>query len=441
MEWPILLSLFFMGLVVLMMLRVPVALAFLLLNMASVTYFVGFDRGMAMLIGSMVDSVARFTFTPIPLFILMGELLYRSGLASRVIDVLNSAMGRVPGRLSVLAITSGTVFATLSGSGLANTTMLGRLLVPEMHSRGYHPKMSIGPVSAAGGLAMLIPPSALMVLLGGIGGISIGALLVAGIVPGLLMAMLFIGYIIVACIRNPNLAPYYEAESVPFVSALRLVVTNVLPLSSIFVVIVGSIIFGIATPTEAAALGAVAAIVLVALYRLLSVRMLRDAFSGTMRINGMIMLIIATAAGYSQMLAFSGASTGMVVAAAGLEIPPLATVAVLLLITLLLGTVLEAVPLMLICLPLFVPVVVAFEFSPVWFGVMFLLAVDIGALTPPIGMLLFVMKGVVPPDIGMDQIIWSVIPFIIREAGLIVLILFIPPLAIWLPELAGLPVR
>lgn len=435
-EWWLVLTAIFGLLIALMLVRIPVAIAFLAANVIIFSFLIGLDRGLITLVNSMYDAVSRFALTPVPLFILMGELLLRSGVALKSLDALNQLLGRLPGRLSVLAVLGGTLFAVLSGSSLANTSMLGSVLVPEMHRRGYSTKMSIGSVTAGGGMASLIPPSALMVLLGGVGGISIGGLLLGSIIPGFLLAVIFIGYIVIACRRNPDLAPSYDMKEVPRLERYRMLVVYVLPLGGVFFAVTGLIFLGVATPTEAAAVGVLACLVLVVGYRQLTLKVVHAALVGTARLNGMLLLIIAAAAGYSQLLAFSGVSRGLVSATAQLAVPALAIVALLLLITIAMGTFMDAIAMMMITIPLFVPIVVDLGFSPIWFGIMFLVCLDIGGLTPPVGLLLFVMKGVVPPDITMGQIVASVWPFVVRELGLVGLILFFPQLVLWLPSLA-----
>lgn len=435
MDWVLTLLGFFALLFTLMLLRVPIAISFLAANLAMMSYLVGFERGGATLTGSMYSAVSTFVLTPVPLFILMGELLFKSGVAMRLLEVLNNVLGRLPGRLSVLAVLGGTVFGVLSGSSLANTSMLGRTLVPEMHKRGYSTKMSVGSVTAGGGMAALLPPSALMVLIGGVGGISIGGLLLGGVVPGLILAIIFIGYIIISCARNPSLAPYYETEVWSWPERIRLVSLHILPLLVIIGSVLGLILWGIATPTESAAVGVAGVVVLILAHRALTPSVLRKALTGTVMINGMLLLIVASASGYSQLLAYSGATRAMVAAMTGLAVPGLALVALFLLGALILGMFMDSIAIMMVLIPLTVPTVVELGYNPVWYGILFLICLDIGGLTPPVGLLLFVMKGVVPPDITMPQIMASVWPFVWRELALVVVILFVPGLVLWLPSL------
>lgn len=434
MEWWHILLLFFGLLLLLIFLGVPIAVAFVVCNIIGVTFLMGFGKGVNQLTFSMYDAVSKFTLTPIPLFILMGELLFRSKLAVRALNVMDQLLGRVPGRLSVLAIGSGTVFATLSGSSMANTSMLGSILVPDMRARGYDNRMSIGPIMAAGSLAMIIPPSSVTVLYGGMANIPIGPLLIAGILPGFAMALSFVVYIMIVCTINPNLAPKYTVEKTTFSHKLKIFVMDVFPLGLIIFLVLGLIFMGIATPTEAAALGSLGTIIVIFGYKLLTPKVLKMALTGTLRTNAMIMLIIAASAGYSQLLSFTGASRGLVSFITSFDISSILVVIILLLVVILLGMFMEPISVMMILIPLFIPIVVGLEYDLIWFAIMMLICLDIGNLTPPVGMLLFVMKGVVPKEISMGEIYRSAIPFLILEIGVVILILCFPLVATWLPS-------
>src|ERR671931_1126343 len=199
--------LLFGGLVVLMGIGLPVAFAFLAINILGAAIFLGGEAGLTQLARNAVQSITSFALTPIPFFVLMGEVLFHSGVALKAIDAFALLIRRVPGRLSVIAIVAGTVFSAISGSTIATTALLGSLMLPTMLDRGYHPRMAMGPIMGIGGVDMLIPPSALTVLLGSLAGISISGLLIGGIVPGLILSVLFVGYIILRATLDPSLAP------------------------------------------------------------------------------------------------------------------------------------------------------------------------------------------------------------------------------------------
>ena len=214
MEWYYALAMMLGMLATLMAIGLPVAFAFFTVNLVGGLIFLGGEAGLMQLVRNAVASVKIFSLAPIPLFILMGEIMFHSGMAFRAIDAVDKVIARVPGRLSLVAVSAGTLFSTLSGSTMANTAILGSVLLPEMRKRGYHPTIAIGPILGTGGIAMLIPPSALAVLLASLAQMPIAQLLIAGIIPGLLIAALFVIYIVVRCHLNPKLAPTYDQESV-----------------------------------------------------------------------------------------------------------------------------------------------------------------------------------------------------------------------------------
>src|SRR5882757_1756378 len=260
----------FGGLVTLMSLGLSVAFGFLAVNIVAALLFLGGEQGLSQLARNAVQSVTSFSLTPIPFFVLMGEVLFHSGVALKAIDAFSLLIRRVPGRLSVIAIVAGTVFSAISGSTIATTALLGSLMLPTMLERGYDKRFAMGPIIGIGGVDMLIPPSALAVLLGSLAGISISQLLIGGIMPGLLLSVIFVGYIILRAWLNPALAPENPDEAIGPVSWRPLFV-YVLPLVAIFAVVVGAMVAGWATPTEAAALGAAATIGAAACYRALTV--------------------------------------------------------------------------------------------------------------------------------------------------------------------------
>jgi tripartite ATP-independent transporter DctM subunit len=287
-----------------------------------------------------------------------------------------------------------------------------------------------------GGVDMLIPPSALTVLLGSLAGISIAGLLVGGIVPGLMLSVLFVGYIVVRATLNPTLAPAHALEAAPAgLARWRPFVLHVLPLLSIFGLVVGAMSAGWATPTEAAALGAAGTIIAAAAYRSLTARNLMKALLGTVAISGIILFIIVGATTFSQVLSFSGVINGIVGLVLGQGLSATAVVLGMLLILLFLGCFVDQVSMMLITLPFFMPLVARYGIDPVWFGVLFLICMQLGLLTPPFGLLLYTMKGVAPPSISMQQVYAAALPYVWFGLAVLVLIFLFPPIATWLPAL------
>lgn len=431
--WELLLGLMGGALVLLMALGVPVAFAFLAINLVGAWFIFGGVPGISLLVLNATESIGTFVLVPIPLFVLMGEILLATGLATRAIRAIEKSITGVPGRLSLVAIAAGTVFASLSGSSIANTAVLGRVLLPDMLRLGYHPTVSIGPILGIGGVAMLIPPSALAVLLGSLAGMPISNLLLAGIIPGLLMAALYVAYVVIACTLRPELAPAAPLEVLPLRDRLMPLVRDVLPLMGIVIVVVGSILGGFATPSESAALGCLATLAAAAFYRALSLKAIKEALSGAVRTSAMILIIISGSITFSQILSFSGASKQFVDAILGVGLGPMVLVALMLLVALLLGTLMDQVSIMMITLPIFMPLIHAAGIDQIWFGVMMLIALEIGLITPPFGLLLFIMQSVAPDGVSMRHIIVSILPFIALELMALGLVFAFPIIALWLP--------
>jgi tripartite ATP-independent transporter DctM subunit len=430
--------LLFGGLVVLMGLGLSVAFGFLALNIVAALLFLGGEQGLTQLARNAVQSVTSFSLTPIPFFVLMGEVLFHSGVALKAIDAFSLLIRKVPGRLSVIAIVAGTVFSAISGSTIATTALLGSLMLPTMLERGYDKRIAMGPIMGIGGVDMLIPPSALAVLLGSLAGISISGLLIGGIVPGLILSVLFVGYIILRAALDPSLAPEEAVvDGAAGIARWTPFLVHVLPLVLIFGVVVGAMTAGWATPTEAAALGASGTIVAAMLYRSLTWAALMNALTGTVAVSGTILFIIIGATTFSQVLSFSGATNGLVGLVSGQGLPPTVILLGMMAILLFLGCFVDQVSMMLITLPFFMPLVQQLGVEPIWFGVLFLICMQLGLLTPPFGLLLFTMKGVAPPSVSMNDVFRAALPYVWFGLAVLALVFLFPPLAIWLPGLLG----
>ena len=434
MTWQLAALLLLGGSTVLLLIGMPVALSFVAINIVGAWLFLGGEAGLAQIVRNSVVSVMNFSLTPIPLFVLMGEILFHTGLAIKVIDGVERLIKQVPGRLAVVAVVSGTVFSAISGSTIATTAMLGSLMLPVMLARGYHPRMATGPIMAIGAVDMLIPPSALTVLLGSLSGISISKLLIGGVVPGLILSVAFVGYIVVRAKLTPSLAPPTPIAPQTGWEAWRLLVLYVVPLIGIFAVVVGAMSGGFATPTESAALGALATMAVAALYRVLSLEALMKSLKGAAAISGMIMFIILGATTFSQILSFSGATEGLVSTILGQGFSTLAVVALMMLILIFLGVFVDQVSMMLITLPVFMPIVMRLGIDPIWFGVLFLICMQLGLLLPPHGLLLMTMRGVAPPEVTMMHIFQAVVPYIVMSLLLLALLIGFPAVATWLPN-------
>ena len=433
MEWQLVLAVIFGSVLLLMATGLPVAFCFLLVNIVGAFLLWGGETGLHLLSLSLFDSLRTFTLMPVALFILMGELLFHSGSAMKMIDALDKWLGRVPGRLGLLAVGGGTLLSTLTGASIGSVAMLGSLLVPDMERRGYKKPMSLGPILGSGGLAIMIPPSALAVFLGAVGEISIGKLLIAIIVPGLLMAVLYATYIILRCQLQPSIAPAYVVAPTPLSEKLTAVVYHILPIALVIFLVTGVIFLGIASPSEAAATGAAGSLILTALYRKLNWDVVKKSIVGTTEITVMILMIIAGAKAYSQILAYSGASVGLVNFVLGLPITPILIIVAMQVVVLFMGMFIITSAIIMICLPIFMPIIHALGFSPVWFATIFLLNIEMATTSPPFGMCLFVMKGVAPPGTTMGDIYRAALPFLYCDLIAVVLIIAFPAIALWLP--------
>ena len=437
-SWAIAAWLMLGGSTVLLFIGMPVALTFITVNIIGAFLYMGGEVGLAQLARSSVGSVTSFSLTPIPLFVLMGEILFHTGLALKVIEGIERLIRRVPGRLAVVAGVAGTVFSAISGSTIATTAMLGSLLLPVMLSKGYHPTLAAGPIMAIGAVDMLIPPSALTVLLGSLSGISISKLLIGGVLPGVILSVAFVLWIVLRVRITPSLAPAAE-EQQPYTGWQRWqpFFAYVLPTLSIFGVVVGALAAGWATPTECAALGAFATLLLALLYRALSFDALLKALKGTAGISGMILFIILGATTFAQILSFSGASNGLVQMITGKGWSPGMIVAGMMLVLIFLGIFVDQVSMMMITLPIFMPVVQSLGIDVVWFGVMFLICMQMGLLLPPHGLLLMTMRGVAPPSVTMGHIFQAVVPYVAMSLLLLAAVFWIPAIATALPRWMG----
>jgi len=435
MEWWQILILVFGMLVVLMFSGIPIAIAFLLVDILGAVVFLGGKAGLIQLILNIEDCLTSFSLLPVPLFIFMGEMMFHSNMGIQAIDAFEKWLGRIPGRLGLLAITTGTLFSTMSGSTMATTAMLGTLLVPEMKKRGYSKTMSIGPIIGSGGLSMLIPPSALAILLAALSNISVGKLLIAGIIPGFLIAFLYSSYVVIRCWIQPSLAPPYDVPSLPLYKKLLDIVRYVLPLGLIIFLVIGVIFLGVATPSEAAALGALGSIFLAGLYGQLNWDILKKSLQGTMRISGMMFIIILGSMTFSQILAFSGASGGLVESVLSLNIAPFLILLSMQVTLLFLGCFMDNLSMVMVALPIYLPFINTLGFNPLWFSLLMLLNMEMANTTPPFGLLLFVMKGVSPADTTMVDIYKAGFPFLLCDAVAMGLIIVFPAIALYLPNL------
>jgi len=433
MEWWLVILIMFGGLFVLMSSGMPVAFAFLIMSLVGSAIYLGGHAGLHQLVYSSMQSVTSFTLLPVPLFIFMGELMFATRLGLLAIDTVNELLGRVPGRLALLSIGSGGIVGALCGSALASTALHGRLLFPEMRKRGYSKFISLGPIITSGSLAMVIPPTALGVLLASLANVSVGNFLIGCIIPGILLVLVYGAYIIVLCTVNPSHAPAYHMTGKTLSKKAVSIVTNVLPMGLIVFLVTVTIYIGVCTPSEAAALGAGGTMVLAAFYKQLKWDILKKAMDGTLRTTAMIFFILVGSTAFSQILAFSGAGSAITEITAGLPLSPVMLVICMQLMVILLGAFMDQLSILMITLPIFMPIIRAIGFNDMVFIIMLLINVEMAGKTPPFGMSLFVIKGVVPEDVSTIDTYKSVSPFLLCDLVVMGLLLAFPSLTLWLP--------
>lgn len=433
MEWQLALILIVGGVLFLVATGMPISVAFIVINVFWVILLWGGESGLRLLAMSMEKSVARFVLLPLPLFTLMGTVLFHSGIAPNMIDAVDKWLGRLPGRLGLEAVIGGALLSTLTGSDQGEVAILGSTLVPEMEKRGYKKPMSLGPILGSGGLAVMIPPSGLAVFLGALAAVSIGKLLIGIIVPGILMAIFYATYILIRCKLQPHIAPPYEVTNIALPEKVTAALRYILPVGFVIFMVIGLMLMGIATPTQAAGTGAFAAFIMAAFYKRLTWSMVRKATEEALRLVVMMMFVFVGAKAFSQVLASSGASRGLVEFIMTLPISPIFIIITMMGIVLVMGTFLNITSIMMITIPLFMPIVLQLGFNPVWFAVLYMINTEMATTTPPFGYSLFVMKAVAPPDTTMGDVYRAGLPFLGCDLIVMALVIIYPSVALWLP--------
>jgi tripartite ATP-independent transporter DctM subunit len=415
----------------------PIAFCFILFDIVGMMIYFGGTSALDSLILSMTSSVTSFSLLPIPLFLLLGSLMFHSGVAIKMIETIGKAFGRLPGRLGLVAVACGVLLATMGGSTAASSALLAQTLMPEMRRLGYSKTMTLGPIMGSGVLAAIIPPSGQAVLLASLAQISVSKMLIGGIIPGVAMAACYAAYIVLTCWLRPHHAPSREEQKLPMSATLKNLFLYVFPLAVIFILTVGTIFMGIATPTEAAALGVIGMVVLIGAYKKLSWKMFNTAVVSSVRISSMLLIILLASTAFSQILAFSGAAGGLSNWVSNLPLSPIAIHIAMLLVVLFLGMIMDITSIMMITIPIFTPVVGLTGINPLWWGVTVLICLEIGVISPPFGIILFTMKGLVPKDVGMGDIYKATYPFIACDLVGLALVLTCPFLVLWLPKIVS----
>jgi tripartite ATP-independent transporter DctM subunit len=423
----------FGSLIILLLMGLP--LVFALGGVATLfTIFIWGPNALAVLSNRTYMCMDMFMLVAVPMFIFMGAMLQRSGIAEDLYNMMYHWMGGLRGGLAAGTVLICTLFAAMVGISGAATTSMGLLALPSMLKRGYNKQIAIGCIAGGGALGILIPPSVLMIVLALFARLSVGKLFIGGVFPGLLLSSLFVAYILIRSYIQKDLAPGVPAEErLPMREKLLLVPSLILPIALIFTVM-GSIFFGFATPSEASAIGAFGSIVSAAVKRQLTWKNFVEALFVCLRLSAMVIWIVFAASVFTALYAVTGAADliGDLLLGVG---GGWATIIAMQVIFFIMGCFFDPTGIVLLTTPIFFPIVVAEGFDPLWFGVLFVINMEMAFLTPPFGFNLFYMKAVAPPDVTMLDIYKSITPFVaLQMVGLAICMIF-PSIITWLPNL------
>ncbi len=432
MEWWSVLSIGLTLLLALFLTGMPIFLAFLAMIVTGVMVMMG-PAGFGMVVNSLYTTGSNLTLGTVSLFILLGEVLFRSGTVQVLMKSLDTIIGGIRGRHYVLSVSLATVLGALSGSAMAVGAMMSRALLPIMLDRKYDTKLSIGTILGGACLAPIIPPSILAIIVATLANISVASLLIAGVLPGLLLAFLFLVYSLVRVWMNPELAPEQDMKDEVTARELLTAASGILPFSLIIFLVIGLILLGIATPSEAAATGVLGGIITAAIYRKLSFRMLYISFGEAAVLSAIILVIIASAVMFTQLLAFTGATSAVTTLVTELDVNPWLLLFLMLLLPFVLCMFIDGVGLMLILIPIYLPIVSSLGWDPIWFWLIFLLTMTVGAITPPFGVVLFAVKGGAP-SIKMTVVFSAAWPFVWLTVLAIFLLAIFPSIVTFLPN-------
>jgi C4-dicarboxylate transporter DctM subunit len=414
--------------------RFPIAFALAGIGTFGVASIFGLDKALNFIPYQLYSHISHFTFTAVPLFLLMGYFAFNAGLTQEAYDAARAWVGKLPGGLAVTTIGGCALFAATAGSSLAECAAMAKIAVPEMRKSGYSMRFATGVVASAGGMAVVIPPSIIMIIYGVITETSIGELLIAGVIPGILyftvFALAIIGY---ARIR-PESAPR-EVNVDTSWKARRSSIKKVWGIATLFALVIGGIYAGLVTPTEAAGLGAVGAFVLAAIKKKLDRVTLNGAIVDTVKASAMIFLLLGGASIFTIFMSASG-----VIATATSALIDLQLEAHLLLIALfglyiVLGMFLDSISMMILTLPLVMPILKSQGLSVIWFGVIMCMIVEIGCITPPMGLNVYVIKGALGKSVDLTDIFAGALPFVLLEILIVIVLYYFPGIALWLPSM------
>jgi C4-dicarboxylate transporter DctM subunit len=422
----------FAGLFVLLIMTVPIGFAMGLCGLAGMSMIIGFAPSLSLFGTTVYETTATYDLSIIPLFVLMGAVAARSGLSKELYGAFNAWFGEFRGGLALATVGACGAFAAICGSSVATAATMSKVALPEMKRYNYSESLATGSVAAGGIIGILIPPSVVLVLYGVLTETSIGDLFIAGFLPGILTIVGFMLVVVVVTRINPPMGP--AGERLPLKDKFA-ALGRTWAIILLFALVIGGIYFGVFTPTEAAGIGAVGAFGISAMRGRLTLANTADALMETVKTTAMIFTILIGALTLNNLMVFSGIAAALSGFVSGLDMHPMAVMAIILLIYLVMGCFLDALAMILLTVPIFFPIITDLGFDPVWFGIIVVMVVELGLITPPIGMNVFVIKGMVP-DVKLSSIYRGVIPFVIAQLVLIVMVFVIPDIALWLPETA-----
>ncbi len=409
-----------------------VALSLGLVGVIGLLWMKGWNIGMSV-IGSICWSTASsFNDVALPRFIFMSGILLHSGIGASLYTAITRWVYFLPGGLAVASVFACTIFGAVCGSSVATAATIGLIAIPEMEKRNYQPELIYGSVAAGGTLGILIPPSIPMIIYGVMTETSVGQLYIAGIIPGIILSISFAGYIIIRCWMQPELAPRVDMKKVSWRGRLHSLI-EAAPMVGLIFIVLGTMYLGVVTPTEAAALGALASLILAAGYRRLEWRILVYAFRDTIGPTSMVMLIIILASIFSHVIALIGAPKAIFQIIQDSGLPPAAIFGIIFTLLIIIAYALEELSVMIIMLPFLFPLVTGLGYDPIWFGVVLVVWLEMGFITPPVGINLFVIQGVAKKG-TMKQIALGATPYVIMMILFVILLFLIPDLALWLPR-------
>ena len=434
MDWIYQLSFAVLLMLALFLTGLPVFVTFLIINIAGILFLMG-TSGFGLFANSIYQTATQTSLAAVPLFIVMGEILFRSGAIDVLIDAVNNLVGRIRGRDYCLITALSTVFGALCGSPVAVAALLGRTIMPNMNSRGYNTRLTAGAILGGATLAAIIPPSLGVIILGSLVDVSIASLLVAGILPGILLAGLMVAYTWMRIFFNPGLEPQADTEMDKQRSAMDRIwaIIRILPFSLVIFFVMGLIMLGIATPSESAATGVVGAIIVAAIYRKLSIKMICESLLSAASVTAVLMVILISSKLFGQLLAFVGASAGLMQAVSALELSASWMFMVLMAVPFALCMFIDLFAVMMVAIPIYLPLLKVYGYDPVWFWMLFLINLALGSMTPPFGYTLFSLKGSAP-DVSLDDIYIGAWPMMIVFLVGMTLMFFFPSIITIVPK-------